>query len=117
MEIGERLRELRNKKKYSLRALAEKINIAHSHLSQIENGKKKPNIELLEALAKVYDVSTAYLVGGYTEAEKRLMEDTPQLTVDDLINKYELVMGDRPASKEEVEEAVKYILIKRQMEN
>lgn len=115
MEIGKRLQELRIKRGYSLRDLGKRLNIAHSHLSMIENGHKKPNLDLLNALADVYDVSVSYLIGEYTENEKNLIEDTPRLTVDDLISKYELVMGDRPATRKEIEEAVQYILIKRQM--
>lgn len=115
MEIGRRMYELRIKKGYSLRELGKRLNIAHSHLSMIENGKKKPNLELLEATAKIYDVSVAFLVGDFTESEKKFMEDTPQLTKSDLLGKYELLVGDRPATNEEIEEMIKYILIKRQM--
>lgn len=116
--IGQRIKKLRNEKGYSLRELGKRLNIAHSHLSMIENGKKKPNLELLGSIAKVYGVSVAFLVGeDYTKEEKEFMEDAQQLTLtaDDLIDKYELVVGDRPATKEEIEEAIKYILIKREM--
>lgn len=116
--IGKRMQELRKKKGYSLRDLGNRLNIAHSYLSMIENGKKRPNLELLEAVAKVYDVSVSYLVGEkYTKEEERFIHDTQQLTIEELLINYELVVGDRAASKEEIEEAIKYILIKRQMEN
>lgn len=117
-EIGKRIKKLRNDKKESLRDLGKRLNIAHSHLSMIENGKKKPNLELLEAIAKAYGVSMGYLVGeDYTNEEQRFLGDTQQLTVSELMDKYELVVGDRPATKEEIQEAMKYILIKREMDS
>lgn len=117
MDVGEKMRELRKREGYTLRELGKKLNIAHSHLSMIETGKKKPNLDLLEAVANVYGVSVSYLVGDkLTEVEESFIGDSKQLSVDELINRYNLVVGDRPATKNEIEEAVKYILIKRQME-
>lgn len=108
---------IRKQRGLSLRELGKRLNIAHSHLSMIENGKKKPNLELLNSLAKVYDIKISQLIGEeYSQEEQSFMNDTPQLTPEELTTKYELVVGDRPATKEEIEEAIKYILIKRQME-
>lgn len=115
--IGKKMQQLRKQKGLSLRELGSRLNIAHSHLSMIENGKKKPNLELLGAIAQIYDVSVSYLVGEeYSKEEKSFIADTPQLSLDDLLNKYKIVVGDREATKEEIQEAIKYILIKRQMD-
>ncbi|WCK57227.1 helix-turn-helix transcriptional regulator (plasmid) [Aneurinibacillus sp. Ricciae_BoGa-3] len=57
--IGEKIKNLRIEKGYSLRKLGEKINVDHSHLSRIENGLKTPNLELLDTLSKVFDVDIA----------------------------------------------------------
>jgi transcriptional regulator with XRE-family HTH domain len=62
--LGDRIRKLRERSGLSLRELEEKINISYSHLSRIENNKKKPNLELLETLAKFYDVDMPYFFGG-----------------------------------------------------
>lgn len=35
---------------------AEKLGISKSHLSEIEGGKKKPSIDLLERYSQVFDV-------------------------------------------------------------
>jgi len=116
MEFGQRVKSLRKKNNHTIQALAKKINFNYSNLSKIERGDRKPTLEFIEAISKVYDVSISYLVGEeYTRSEKDFMGESTQLTVDELKEKYELVVGDRPATKEEIEEMIKYILIRRQM--
>jgi len=116
MDFGTRVKALRKKNKHTLQELAKKINFNYSNLSKIERGDRKPTLEFIEAISKVYDVSIAYLVGEeYTRSEKDFMGESTQLSVEELKEKYELVVGDRPATNEEIEEMIKYILIRRQM--
>ena len=56
---GKRLREFRERKGLSLRELGERIGVAYSYISVIENGKRTPNIEVLSKAAKVLDVDLA----------------------------------------------------------
>lgn len=46
--LGLRIKEFREKNKYTQEILAEKIGIDPKHLSRIENGKNFPSIETLE---------------------------------------------------------------------
>ena len=115
MDFGTRVKALRKKNKHTLQELAKKINFNYSNLSKIERGDRKPTLEFIESISKVYDVSIAYLVGEYTRSEKYFMGESTQLSVDELKEKYNLVIGDRPATDEEIEEMIKYILIRRQM--
>jgi len=116
MEFGVRLKALRKKNKHTIQELAKKINFNYSNLSKIERGDRKPTLEFIESISKVYDVSIAYLVGEYTRSESKFLGESKILTVDELKKKYELVIGDRPATNKEIEEMIKYILIKRQMD-
>jgi len=50
--FGERLRELRDKKDFSLRELAEKLNVTAPFLSDIEFGRRYPSEAVLVTLAK-----------------------------------------------------------------
>jgi transcriptional regulator with XRE-family HTH domain len=50
--FGERLHELRQRKKLSMRALAEKVEVDFSYISQIEHGKKQPSKDLIIRLAR-----------------------------------------------------------------
>jgi transcriptional regulator with XRE-family HTH domain len=72
MEIGDRIRKLREEKGLSLRELESRIKISYSHLSRIENNKKKPNLDLLELLAEFYDVPLHEFFGDKVETPKKL---------------------------------------------
>ncbi len=55
--VGRKLRELRNKKGYSLRALADQSGLNVNTLSLIENGKSSPSVSTLQQLALTLGVS------------------------------------------------------------
>lgn len=51
------LKNLRIAHDFSLKDLAEKLNVSPSFVSQIERGVKKPNDQMLEKYSKVFCVS------------------------------------------------------------
>lgn len=57
--VGRRLRELRNQRGLSLRALAERSHLNFNTLSLIENGKSSPSVSTLQQLALALDVPIA----------------------------------------------------------
>ncbi|QZY50724.1 helix-turn-helix domain-containing protein [Leucobacter tenebrionis] len=61
--IGARLREAREARGMSLRALASSIGVSPSLLSQIETGKTKPSVSTLYSLVSELDISTDALLG------------------------------------------------------
>jgi transcriptional regulator with XRE-family HTH domain len=63
MRLGERLRELRERRGLSGRAAATYLQISNAHVSDLENGKAKPSLELLVKLADYYHTSADYLLG------------------------------------------------------
>lgn len=68
MTLGEKLKELRNEKRYSLRELAKIIgNISASYISDIENDRYEPSLKKLKSIAKGLNVSTAYLLDIYDQ--------------------------------------------------
>jgi len=62
--IGDRLSQTRNQLGLSLTNVALKINIDKSNLSRIENNKHEPTSGTLAALAKMYGVSTDWILFG-----------------------------------------------------
>ena len=60
-DIGEYIRELRNKSRISLRQLADLAGVSNPYLSQIERGLRKPSAEVLQALASALRVSTTLM--------------------------------------------------------
>lgn len=54
--VGHKLRELRNKRGFSLRALAERSELNINTLSLVENGKSSPSVGTLQQLALALDI-------------------------------------------------------------
>lgn len=61
--MSNRLKELRKKKKISLRELQDKVNIDHATLSRLENDKSPLTQEHMEVLSRYYNVSIDFLIG------------------------------------------------------
>ena len=62
MNIGERIRELREQKGLSLRKLAEMAKVSASLISQIETGRVDPSLSTLRKVALTLDVPLFLLV-------------------------------------------------------
>jgi transcriptional regulator with XRE-family HTH domain len=61
--IGERIAQARARHGWNQSELARRVGKPRQHLSQIEQGKQQPRVELLIELATVLGVSTDYLLG------------------------------------------------------
>ena len=58
--LGEKLRYVRQQRRFSLRDLAARSEVSPSLLSQIENGKANPSVMTLHNIASALDVPLAY---------------------------------------------------------
>lgn len=75
IRIGEVIKSLRNKNKYTQKALACYLGVTEQAISRWESGTGYPDIELLPAIAQVFSVTVDYLLGvDKTEKDKRLEE-------------------------------------------
>lgn len=61
--FGKRLRMLRREKDIVMTELAEAVGLTQATVSKYENGKRIPNIEIIQRLARYLNVSTDYLIG------------------------------------------------------
>ena len=61
--FAERLKELREDKGLSLKALGTAIGVSDIAISRWENLKRIPNIEVLALLADFFNISADYLLG------------------------------------------------------
>jgi len=58
------IKQLREKKGLSQKALGEKVGVSDAYITMLETGKRKnPSLEILKALAKALGVPVAELVG------------------------------------------------------
>lgn len=60
--LGDTLKRLRNIYGYSATEMSEKLGISNSYLSEIERGKKKASIDLLERYAEILDIRVSSLM-------------------------------------------------------
>lgn len=71
--LGERIMELRSMRSWSQVELAKRLGVTKQTVSNWENGNIQPSIEMLLRLAKLFCVSTDYLLG---------LENTPYLNTE-----------------------------------
>ena len=105
IDISEKIKELRIEKNLKQKDVAKALNIATNTLSQFENNKGRPSLEVLTGIADFFEVSIDYLVGReddfgnvvvagqtsdqLTQKEKRLLQafsSLPELEQNKLIS-------------------------------
>ena len=74
-DLGLRLKELRKTKRMTQRQVATRLNMGISTISGYDNNTKTPSLEALVDLARLYNVSTDYLLG---------VDNRPMLYLDSL---------------------------------
>src|SRR5690625_832680 len=57
------LKELRDEFNFDQKDMAEKLNLSPSAYGYYEQGRNEPSLETLVKIAKIFDVSTDYLLG------------------------------------------------------
>ena len=70
VNVGERLRDLRNARNISMRALATKSGLSANALSMIERGKTSPSVSTLYKLADALGISITSFFGSDTERKQ-----------------------------------------------
>ena len=61
--MGEKLKSLRIEKKLTQKQVADRIGLAISAVSSYESGTRYPSYDVLAKLARIFHVSTDYLLG------------------------------------------------------
>jgi transcriptional regulator with XRE-family HTH domain len=62
MNMNEKFKILRKRKKWSQAELAEKLEVHITHISRLETGRYTPSLKLMKKLAELYEVTTDYLL-------------------------------------------------------
>lgn len=88
--VGKKIKEIRQERGLSVRALARKLETDHSYLSKVENGKVTPSLETLVKIA-----------------------DALQCNVSDFFDNENKIEADEELKKEGVE----WIILGKELEN
>jgi transcriptional regulator with XRE-family HTH domain len=78
LAVGLKIRELRNRLKYSLRTLAERSGLNVNTLSLIENGRSSPSVSTLQQLARALNVPLAAFFESEPAKKKVVFTDHTQ---------------------------------------
>ena len=95
-KFAERLKQLRKSSGITQQALADTLKISKSSVNMYERGEREPGLNLLEAIADVFNVDMNYITGNCDIPRKSLVTCNnpqvlpPDFTDDevDLLNKY-----------------------------
>jgi transcriptional regulator with XRE-family HTH domain len=101
--VGERLRAIRQLRRRTLKAVAERAEVSESFLSQVERGKASPSVASLSRIASALGVSVADLFepnGSQRQPRVLRREARPVLDFGDLGRKY--LLTPRPLEHLEV---------------
>lgn len=87
MNIGKRIRNLRNAKDLGVTELANKSFISQSYLSDIEAGRTTPSLDKLSIICNSLGISLSDFFGGTSELPAsliRLLKNAEKLTEDEI---------------------------------
>ena len=85
VDFGNTLKILRLQNKFTQAVLAKKLGLTKSVISAYENGLRLPSYDVLIHIAKIFNVSTDYLLGLEHKREVDLSGLTPS-EIDALMN-------------------------------
>lgn len=80
-DFGSFLRGLRQEKRYSLKSLANKINVDYTYLSKLENGHSTPSERFIEKVAALFDSDKEELMvraGKIPDDILKIISDNPK---------------------------------------
>jgi transcriptional regulator with XRE-family HTH domain len=102
INIGERLRAIRNLRRYTLRQVAERAGLSESFLSQVERAQASASLASLQRIATALSVSISDLFEPDGERKPRVLSvhGRPVLSVGNLGRKY--LLTPRPLDHLEV---------------
>ena len=79
MNFGEKLRDLRNEKKWTQPDLADAIGIEQSYLSKLENEKSLPSDNTLSRILEVFEIGIGELLNELDQRTKNQLRQLPQV--------------------------------------
>lgn len=103
--LGERLKELREMKGFTLEYVATRIGTTKTSIARYEKNDREPKSEMLTTLADFYNVSTDYLLG---RTNVRRFEDFPP----EVKSIVELFASVGPSKAKKIEELLREVLEK-----
>ena len=112
-ELRELIRDLREDHDYRQKAVAEYLNVSQQTYSNYENGRREIPVWVVPALAKLYKVSTDYLLGEDTGYLGNTDPSSPYLQN---ITMHDVMYDIQSLKQENRRDLIKYIRYLKTME-
>lgn len=130
MTLGDKLRKARQGMKLTQEDVAKKIGVDYSTVSKWESNSSSPSIEKLRALALMLEISMVYLIDEDADRipttdtklaesyiEYGYLRDIESMSLEDIIERYNIKIEGQDATKEEIQDAIAYIKARRIMKS
>ncbi len=75
MKMNKRLVSLRKEKGLSREELSIKLGVSYSTIAKYESGSREPDIEMIDKIANLFEVTTDYLLGRSDQPHLKEEED------------------------------------------
>lgn len=121
MNIGNRIAQLRDERKWTQEQTAAKLGISRAALSHYEKNRREPDSETLTKFADLYQVSLDFLVGrtlnpqSILSADVRSYVDHLELSDDEILEKFNLSVDGRKLTLEETKRFIAFVRAERTM--
>ena len=109
LNVGARIKSLRESKKMTQIDLATLINVSKANMSKYESGSVEPNLEIMNHLCDIFDVSLDYLSGRSNYRE--ISNDTKSKTLTPTQRK--LIDFSANLPEEQIQDILDYIEFKK----
>lgn len=125
MEFGKNFLDARNRKGVDQKDAAASLNVTPGYLSKVEKNKTKPSLELILKAADYYGVEEGYffqksdevdLNSLYTTHNKKFIKEMELLPVNELRDKYNIVLDGEELTESELKGVIAYLRSLRSMD-
>lgn len=118
MAIGDKIKNLRLEKGYDQQDICDFLNIEQSTLSNYENNRRTPKLEMIAKMADFFGVTTDYLLDREVELTKK-----DKMEIDEYLNQFEnellsqtgLMFDGEPMTQESKEKLIAAMRIGAEM--
>lgn len=125
VEFGKNFLEARNRIGVDQKDAAASLGVTPGYLSKVEKNKTKPSLELILKAAEYYGVEEGYffrkndevdLNSLYTQHNKSFIKEMELLSVNELQEKYNIVLDGEELTESELKGVIAYLRSLRSMD-
>lgn len=107
-KLADHLKYLRKQRNWTQEEVAQRLNMSRSQISKWENGELLPDLQSLEKLSELYNVSIDFLVGKRTN-KKELLREVNRIYQTDYVDEKMLEIIDYFKQNPDIKQAIYFL--------